>query len=109
MRRSTRNIPPLPPGKFLAFELLKIGSFQIPAPSGQSGVQIPYLVDGFFCQISLLNNNRRRFLSSIKTCSYACQHMSHDPIHDDGVFTRLELLQKDNLNIKTIKNDLKLN
>ena len=35
--------------------------------------------------------------------------MSRDPLYDDAVFTRLELLQKDNYNIESIKINLKLN
>ena len=70
MRRSNRNFnisPPLPPppGKARAFELLKIGSFQIPAPSGQNSVQIPYPIVEFVCQMPLLKNNRCPFLSSV--------------------------------------------
>ena len=48
MRRSTRNFnttppPPLtPPGKARAFELLNI-----PAPSCQTGVQMPHPIVGF--------------------------------------------------------------
>ena len=35
--------------------------------------------------------------------------MSRDTLRDDVVITRLELLQKHNFHIETIKNDLKLN
>ena len=55
-----------PPGKtpgILAFEEWIV---QIPTPSGQNGVQIPYPIVGFICQMPLLNNNCRwlpRFLS----------------------------------------------
>ena len=35
--------------------------------------------------------------------------MFRDPLHDDAVYTRLELIQKHNFNIEIIKNDLKLN
>ena len=35
--------------------------------------------------------------------------MSRDPLYDDAVFTRLELLQKDYYNIESIKTNLKLN
>ena len=35
--------------------------------------------------------------------------MSRDPLYDDAIFTRLELLQKDNHNIEGIKNNMKLN
>ena len=31
-----------------------------------------------------------------------------DPSYDDNVFTRLELLQKQNYNVETIKSDLKI-
>ena len=34
--------------------------------------------------------------------------MFRDPLYDDAVFTRLELLQKHNFNIETIKRDLKI-
>ena len=34
--------------------------------------------------------------------------MFHDPLCDDAVFTRLELVQKHNFNIETIKSDLKI-
>ena len=35
--------------------------------------------------------------------------MTRDPLFDDIVFIRLELLQKDSFNIETNKNDLRLN
>ena len=35
--------------------------------------------------------------------------MSHDPLYDDAVLTRLEFQQKPNINIESVKNDLKLN
>ena len=62
--------PPLPPGKVRAFERLKIGCFQIPVPWGQNSVLMPFLIDGFFCQMSLLKNNRRLLLSSLIKCVY---------------------------------------
>ena len=34
--------------------------------------------------------------------------MFHDPLYEDAVFTRLELVQKHNFNIETIKSDLKI-
>ena len=34
--------------------------------------------------------------------------MFRDPLCDDAVFTRLELLQKYNFNIESIKSDLKI-
>ena len=60
MRRSTRNfnIPPTA-GKSRTFELLKIGSFKFPLPSGQNGIQMLYPIVGFVCQMPLLKNNRR--------------------------------------------------
>ena len=49
--------------------------------------------------MALLKNNRRR----------TCQHIFRDPLSDDAVFTRLELLQKHNfkkwLEIELIKSD----
>ena len=34
--------------------------------------------------------------------------MFRDPSYDDAVFTRLELLQKQEFNIETVKSDLKI-
>ena len=34
--------------------------------------------------------------------------MFRDPLYDDAVFTRLELLQKHNFNIEIIKSDLRI-
>ena len=34
--------------------------------------------------------------------------MFRDPLYDDSVFARLELLQKHNFNIETIKSDVKI-
>ena len=34
--------------------------------------------------------------------------MFRDPLYDDAVFARFELLQKQNFNIETIKSDLKI-
>ena len=34
--------------------------------------------------------------------------MFRDPLYDDAVFTRLELLPKHNFNIETINSDLKI-
>ena len=34
--------------------------------------------------------------------------MFRDPLYDDAVFTRLELLQKHNFNVDSIKNDLQM-
>ena len=39
---------------------------QIPAPSGQNGVQMPYPIVGFVCQTLLKSNRRRLLLSEIK-------------------------------------------
>ena len=39
---------------------------QIPAPLGQNIVQMPYPIVGIVGQMSLLNNKRRRLLSSMK-------------------------------------------
>ena len=67
MRRSNRNfiIPPPPPGKARAFELFKIGSFKFPPPRVKMGFKCPTLSSHFVCQMPLLKNNRRRFLSSV--------------------------------------------
>ena len=64
MRRSNLNLN-IPPGKPRASQLFKIGSLQIPAPLGQNGVQMPYLIVAFCLSNALLKNNRRRFLSSV--------------------------------------------
>ena len=59
----TSTSPP-PPRGFWSFELLwtfEDWIVQIPAPSGQNGVQMPYLIVGFVCH-TLLKNNRRRLL-----------------------------------------------
>ena len=72
---------------------------QISAPSGENSVQMPHPTVGFVCQMPLLRNNRRRLLSFLITC----QHMSRDPLYDDAVFTRLDLLQKHNFNIETVR------
>ena len=72
---------------------------QIPAPYGQTGVQMPYLIVGFVCQMPLLKNNRRRLLSSLIKLVYVFR----DPLYDGAIFTRLELLQKHNFNIETIR------
>ena len=66
IKSKLQHLPsPPPPGKARAVELLKIGSFQIPAPSGQNSVQIPYPIVEFVCQMPLLKNNRCPFLSSV--------------------------------------------
>ena len=54
---------PTPPGKPRAFELLKI--VQILAASRQNGVQMPYSIVGFVCQMPLLKNNCRRLFKII--------------------------------------------
>ena len=62
---------------------------QHPAPYGQNGVQMPYLIIGFVCQMPLdLKNNRCRLLSSLTKLVY----MFRDALYDAAVFTRLELL-----------------
>lgn len=64
LRQSTRNfnIPsPIPPG----IQTFDDWMVQIPAPSGQNIVQMPYPIVGFVCQIPLLKNNRRRLLLSL--------------------------------------------
>ena len=106
MRRSTRNfnIPP-PPGQTPGIWTFEDWIVQIPAPYGQNGVQMPYLIVGFVCQMPLLKNNRLRLLSSLTRLVY----MFRDPLYDGAVFTRLELLQKHNFNIETIRKWLKLN
>ena len=107
MRRSTRNfnIPPPPPGQTPGIWTFEDWIVQIPAPYGQNGVQMPYLIVGFVCQMPLLKNNRLRLLSSLTRLVY----MFRDPLYDGAVFTRLELLQKHNFNIETIRKWLKLN
>ena len=40
---------------------------QVPAPSGQNGVQMPYPIVGFVCHTLLKKNRRRLLLSLIKT------------------------------------------
>ena len=60
MRRSTRNfnIPPPPPGQTPGIWTFEDWIVQIPAPSGQNGVQMPYLIVRFACQMPLQKNNR---------------------------------------------------
>ena len=67
MRRSNRNfdIPPPPPGKPRAFELLKIGWFKFPPPRAKMVFKCPTLSSDFVCQMLLLKSNCRRFLSSV--------------------------------------------
>ena len=63
MRRWTRNFnipPPPPPGQTPGIWTFEDRIVQIPAPSGQNGVQMPYLIVGFVCQMPLLKNNGRR-------------------------------------------------
>ena len=54
-----------PPGQSPGIWTFEEWIVQIPAPSGQNGVQMPYPFVRFVCQMSLLKNNRRRFVSSV--------------------------------------------
>ena len=71
MRQSNRNfnIPP-PPSKARAFELFKIGSFKFLPPRAKMVFKCSTLSSHFVCQMPLLKNNRRRFLSSVITLVY---------------------------------------
>ena len=66
----TSTSPPPPPGKPRAFELFKIGSFKFPPPRAKMVFKCPTLSSHFVCQIPLLKNNRRRFLSSVRKLVY---------------------------------------
>ena len=67
MRRSNRNFKTPPPGcKPQAFELLKIESFKFSAPRAKMVFKCPTLSSDFVCQMPLLKNNRRQFLSVMK-------------------------------------------
>ena len=63
MRPSNRNFN-IPTGKPRAFELFKIGSFKFPPPRARMVFKCPTRSSHFVCQMPLLKNNRRRFLSS---------------------------------------------
>ena len=56
----TSTSPPTPQANPEHLKLLKIGSFKFP-PSSQNGVQMPYPIVGFVCQMPLLKSNCRRF------------------------------------------------
>ena len=67
MRRSNRNFNIPPTGrKPQAFELLKIESFKFSAPRAKMLFKCPTLSSDFVCQMPLLKNNRRQFLSVMK-------------------------------------------
>ena len=104
MRRSTQNfyIPPPPPsGKAQAFELLKTGLFKFSPPLARIVFKLPALLSDLSAKCPSL-----RTITAIIKLVYKHANTSHDPLYDDAVFTRLELLQKHNLNIETRKNDL---
>ena len=67
MRQSNRNFnsPPPPCGKPRSFELLKIGSFEFRPPRVKMLFKCPTLSSHFLCQMPLLKNNCRRFLSFV--------------------------------------------
>ena len=56
--------PPPPPEQTPGIWTFEDWIVQIPAPSGQNGVQMPYPIVGFVCH-TLLKNNRCRLLSSL--------------------------------------------
>ena len=91
MRRSTRNFNILPTPHRAKPEHYWI--VQIPAPLGQNSVQTPYPVVGFLCRMPLLNNNRRRLLSSIKLV-YKHANTSRDPFYYDAVCEHTSLILK---------------
>ena len=67
MRWSNRNFNIPPPGrKPQAFELLKIESFKFWALRAKMVFKCPTLSSDFVCQMPLLKNTRRRFLSVMK-------------------------------------------
>ena len=70
MRRSNRNFNIPLPGKPRTFELLKIGSFKCPPPRVKMVFKCPALSSDFVCEMPLLKNNRRRFLSSVMKLVY---------------------------------------
>ena len=63
----------------------------------------PYNRINFVFQIPLLKNNRCKLLSALIKLVYKHANTFRDPLYDGPVFTRLELLQKHNFNIETIK------
>ena len=48
-------------GNMREFWTFKDWVVQIPAPSGQNGVQVPYHIVGFVCQMPFLKNKCERF------------------------------------------------
>ena len=51
MHKSTRNFNIPPPGQTPGIWTFENWIVQIPAPSGQNGVQMPYPIVGFVCEI----------------------------------------------------------
>ena len=101
MHRSTRNpnffLPPPPrvnPGHW-NFQRLDRSNSRLLGPKWCSNA-LPYR------QICLANPTKEIVVDS------CCQLMFRDPSYDDAVFTRLELLQKQEFNIETVKSDLKI-
>ena len=66
-------------------------------------------IDQHRTQSPVRSNVFKLFLKVVYVWVWTCQHMFRNPLYDDALFARLELLQKHNFNIETIKNDLNLN
>ena len=101
MRRSTRNFNIPSPGQTPGIRTFEDWIAQIPAPYGQNGVQMPYLIVGFVCQMPLLKNNRRRLLSSLTKLVY----MFRDLLYDGAVLADLSYYKNTTLILKLLENN----
>lgn len=75
VKRSKNNTILMPPPNLI----LTHGIIQISAPSGQNGVQMPYVIVGFVCQIPFLKKNN---LQIQVVCNRACvsKHANTFPV-----------------------------
>ena len=100
----TSTPPPRPLGKKRGIWTFEDWIVQIPALSGQNGVQMLYPIVGFVCQMPLFKNNRPRLLSFLTTLV----HEQANTVRDPSLiwwcrFTRLLMPKKHNFNTETIK------